>query len=113
MSITHFHVPGEETWSGAIPSSLTSPTVESVLEFLQRWFPGARIDGWRDDHAGGCWQMTVEGFCQVVVRGERVYLSGPLADAGEEDDLPVRSPELMGFDSVGELEQYLIRLWGR
>jgi hypothetical protein len=113
MSITHFHVPGEASWSVAIPESLATPTVEAALEFLQRWFPGAHIDGWWDDHGGGCWQMTVEGFCQVVLRGDRVFLSGPLLDAGEDDDLPARSPEMMGFNSVAELEQHIARLWGR
>jgi hypothetical protein len=103
---------GEESPSEAIGPSLTNLTERVVLEILHRSFPGARIDGWYDNHAGGCWQLTVEGYCQVVIRGDRLYLSGPVVDAGEDDDLPVPGREVRVFNSTEDLARHLTVLWG-
>jgi hypothetical protein len=111
MSITHFHAAEGQDWSAGIPPTFTTPTVQAAVALLQRWFPEATLDGWWDDRAGGAWHLTVEGFCQVVVRGDRVWLNGPLVDAGEEDDLPERSREMLEFGSVEELEKSISRLW--
>jgi len=101
-----FHVDPEQSLADCFPEVLVTKVVADVLELLRQRHPGVSIEAWHDEERDGLWQFTVEGWCRVEIRGDRLLLSEPLRTDPEGDDLPAIT-EWIPIGSLKELGERL------